>query len=298
MSILKYILCGALLIILADFAGAAGTISIDQVDGSDADTALVAGVNHRIHLRFDLTDVPPFSCGYVTSNTWIIHSPDGAHWLSATGTRDIMLRRQGAEAGTLDPSIAVFNRAWHKSGGLGLWSNQQVELPGTFTVGPTSGNVTGADSIAFQVITITGGCAGLPAGANEIAYIIEFSTIQNEIGRHICVDSTSQLGAWEWKSGPSPTQPDWTGHCFELVECCTGTTGDANGDGQFEPTVSDIGAIVDFLFISGVPPFCLPEADANQSGGASPTGADITVSDIGVLVDHLFITGAPLPVCP
>lgn len=297
MSILKYAFFLALTVLFFDTAGAVGTVSIDNVEGSDGSSGLIAGLTHRIHLRFDLSTMPVFSCGYTTSNAWVIYSPDGAHWLQATGTRENMLRREGAEGGTLDPTVAVFNRAWHKNGGFGLWSNSQSEVAGTYTVGPTAGNVTGVDSIAFQLITVTGGCGGLPSGANDIAYTIQFSTVNNEIGRHICIDSTSQVGIWEWARPPYDTEPDWTGRCFELVECCVGTVGDANGDGQAEPTVADIGTIVDLLFITGTNPLCLEEADVNQSGGTNPTLDDITVADIGRLIDHLFISGDPLPTC-
>ena len=85
------------------------------------------------------------------------------------------------------------------------------------------------------------------------------------------------------------------------TSCCVGTVGDANNDGNPEPTVSDIGTIVDNLFITGTPLACLEEADANMSGTIDNPPldpGDITVSDIGVIVDHLFISGTPLPNCP
>ena len=85
---------------------------------------------------------------------------------------------------------------------------------------------------------------------------------------------------------------------FEITSsCCVGRVGDVNGIGGDEPTVSDIGNIVDFLFISGASLPCNEEADVNQSGGSNPANPDITVSDIGVLVDYLFITGNPLLDC-
>ena len=191
----------------------------------------------------------------------------------------------------------MFNRAWHKTGGIGLWGSSQAETAGTYTVGPVLGNISGTDSIAFQISMVTGSCVGLPETTNDIAYVIEFRTTRSDAGRHICIDSTSQLGNWQWTSAAFSTKPAWTGRCYELVECCVGTVGDANGDGNAEPTVSDISAIIDFLFITGTPPFCMPEADVNQSGGPNPLAQDITVSDISSLIDHLFITGAPLPPC-
>ena len=80
--------------------------------------------------------------------------------------------------------------------------------------------------------------------------------------------------------------------------CCMGKVGDANGEGGDTPTISDIGALIDYLFITGGGVTCLEEADVNQSGGASPVAGDITVGDISTLIDHLFITGAALADCP
>jgi len=79
--------------------------------------------------------------------------------------------------------------------------------------------------------------------------------------------------------------------------CCVGQVGDVNAEGGDEPTISDVSALIDHLFISGVALICLEEADVNQSGGAEPTPADITISDISMLIDHLFISGTPLPAC-
>ena len=81
------------------------------------------------------------------------------------------------------------------------------------------------------------------------------------------------------------------------TNCCRDIVGDANGDGQFEPTIGDIQFIVTHLFITGVPIACYAEADANQSGGLYPTADAITIGDISRLVDHLFISRAFLPEC-
>jgi len=78
-----------------------------------------------------------------------------------------------------------------------------------------------------------------------------------------------------------------------------GRVGDANNSGEDEPTIGDVSALIDALFISGT--FegtidCLAEADINQSGGADPTPDDITIGDISILIDYLFISGAYDPV--
>jgi hypothetical protein len=85
---------------------------------------------------------------------------------------------------------------------------------------------------------------------------------------------------------------------------CVGRVGDANGNGDDEPTIGDISIMIDAKFIAGdceQAHLCLAEADVNLSGGASPVCDDISVSDISILIDYLFITGSAgmaLPDCP
>ena len=72
--------------------------------------------------------------------------------------------------------------------------------------------------------------------------------------------------------------------------CCFGSTGDANGDHGANPSVADISAINDYLFITGTPPTCFTEADVNADGA-------ISTADVSRIVDFLFVTGTPLPSC-
>jgi len=77
--------------------------------------------------------------------------------------------------------------------------------------------------------------------------------------------------------------------------CCIDRVSDANNSGDDEPTIGDVSALIDALFISGTFEgviFCLAEADVNQSGGTDPTTDDITIGDISILIDYLFIHGA------
>ena len=83
-----------------------------------------------------------------------------------------------------------------------------------------------------------------------------------------------------------------------FVRCCQGLVGDANGIAGDEPTIGDISAIVDHLYITGADLPCLGEADANLSGGLNPQYEDITILDISVIIDHLYINLTPLPPCP
>lgn len=62
--------------------------------------------------------------------------------------------------------------------------------------------------------------------------------------------------------------------------------GDANDIGGSEPTIADIGIVIDHLFVSGAPIEPTDKADVNCSG-------DISVADIGLYIDKLFVSGAP-----
>ena len=94
---------------------------------------------------------------------------------------------------------------------------------------------------------------------------------------------------------PDMANPDQTDNndneIGDLCEtCCRGIVGDANGSGDYEPTIGDISSIIDMLFITEVEVVCMSEADANNSGGFAPIKDDVTIGDISLLIDYLFIS--------
>jgi hypothetical protein len=76
---------------------------------------------------------------------------------------------------------------------------------------------------------------------------------------------------------------------FGPLDCCA-NRGDINHDGV-GPDISDLVALVDFMFGGGEAPPCLDEADINGDG----VGPDI--SDLVALVDFMFGGGAPPVPC-
>lgn len=80
-------------------------------------------------------------------------------------------------------------------------------------------------------------------------------------------------------------------------ECCEGRVGNVDGLGNPSvPTLGDLSALVDFLFISLEPPGCWDEANVD---GEAPSGPDgTTLSDLSALIDNLFISLQPTPPCP
>lgn len=84
------------------------------------------------------------------------------------------------------------------------------------------------------------------------------------------------------------------------ASCCQGRVGDVNGSGEDEPTIGDISAIIDHLFVTETPLWCPAEADINQSGGEDPQqgqSGDITIGDLSLLIEYMFLETGSLPDC-
>ena len=275
-----------ILVLLVSYhqVGAQSTVTIESVSGTVNTDTLVAGQIHGVTFRFN-NAAGAIGTNYQTSNSWIIYSPDGADWGYVQGVT--------LPAFNLIGWSLVHNNHFDKSAGTGNWGLPQ----------PTgAGNLSGGDTTGVLLSAIFLGQGGLPGGFDDEAYAIEFTSQGSDAGRHICIDTSTAMpsGQWEWINSPEFLVPDWSGsQCWVVSEvgCCVGRVGDANGSGDDEPSVADIGRIVEFLFISGAPFPCLHEADVNQSGGPNPQPTDVSVADIGVLVDYLFITGTPLFDC-
>jgi glucose/arabinose dehydrogenase len=75
-----------------------------------------------------------------------------------------------------------------------------------------------------------------------------------------------------------------------LSSCCRGTTGNVDGDPGDIVDISDLVAMINYLFFSVPVSSCFQEDDVDRSGV-------IDISDLLMLVDYLFFSGT-LPVCP
>ncbi|MEW6051846.1 MAG: plastocyanin/azurin family copper-binding protein [Candidatus Zixiibacteriota bacterium] len=99
--------------------------------------------------------------------------------------------------------------------------------------------------------------------------------------------------------GPGPFPYHCTPHVsFGMVDtikvstgpCCTGITGNVDGDSGDIVDISDLSAMVDFLFFGGSISACFEENDVDIS-------ASVDISDLQALIDFLFFSAA-LPNCP
>ncbi|MBU0984202.1 MAG: hypothetical protein KKA42_10055 [candidate division Zixibacteria bacterium] len=85
--------------------------------------------------------------------------------------------------------------------------------------------------------------------------------------------------------------------------CCVATRGNVQLQPNCTPTgdapdVSDLTALIDYLFISFTPLCCLEESDfAPEIFGGQPDNM-VDVGDLTAMIDHLFINFPPMPGCP
>lgn len=101
------------------------------------------------------------------------------------------------------------------------------------------------------------------------------------------------------RTGPEPTYLEaflLTGSqipCITLtslsasISCCTGITGNVDGDGSDLIKVTDLTYLIAYLFRGGEPPPCMEEADVNADG-------DVKITDLTYLIAYLF-RGGPEP---
>lgn len=87
-------------------------------------------------------------------------------------------------------------------------------------------------------------------------------------------------------------KPYWIGRQIVTFGCCLDRTGNVDGDPQDVCDVSDLTALIDYLWISLIPPACIAEANCDGS-----TDGIVDISDFSALYDYLFSTFVPPALC-
>jgi hypothetical protein len=153
-------------------------------------------------------------------------------------------------------------------------------------------NPSGAEDVFITKLSSVG---------DSLIYSTYFGGSGGDFGVDIAVDrSNNAYVTGNTNSGDFPTQnPFDASHngnddvfVFKLAPpvCCVGTRGNVDGDASEIVDISDLSAMVDYLFFSGALSTCATENDVDVSGS-------VDISDLQVLVDFLFF-GASLPSCP
>ncbi|MCB2229082.1 hypothetical protein KQH82_00060 [bacterium] len=79
---------------------------------------------------------------------------------------------------------------------------------------------------------------------------------------------------------------------YLTVSCCTGLTGNTNGDAEDGTDLSDLIYLVNYLFNGAAAPVCMAEANINGDAGGT-----VDLSDLIQLVNFLFNGGAAPAAC-
>jgi hypothetical protein len=97
------------------------------------------------------------------------------------------------------------------------------------------------------------------------------------------------LTAFFYAGGPAPVKCT----CLKPKKtCCVGLTGNVDMDPANGVDISDVTALIDYLYVTFTPPACLEEAncDGDMAGG-------VDISDITWLIDYLYVSFTPVAHC-
>ncbi|MEW6050755.1 MAG: hypothetical protein AB1644_06795 [Candidatus Zixiibacteriota bacterium] len=257
------------------FAGGCGVWR----NGSGVPDSLLTGEQITLFLRYENPD-PIVSWNIV--NGFEIYSPDGATWSGPV------------RGDTLNGEIPRSN--WDLNFAMNVFDGNGA--PDADTIGIIGTRILGA---------------GLPPGFNGVPYGIRIGSFDDyQSGHHLCIDSAwfRPAGTWKWAAqGGVTVAPAWGGpYCLTIYHlpckrvagkaapvgcgCCSATTGNVDGDPGDITDVSDLSALVDYLFGSGQISSCPEENNVDGSGDGV-----VDLSDLTKIVDFLF-SSSDLPACP
>ncbi len=168
---------------------------------------------------------------------------------------------------------------------LGWYQNQGESLFADYLWSTSLAEGVYVDSIAtgnwYQCLTIQNDSLLKPG--DTITMVLALSTVKSGNFDSIRI---LRAGARSWYA-ESIQYPK-----CELATCCKGQMGNIDADPSEGVDISDLSALIDYLYISFTPPVCpiLANCDGDPGGG-------IDIADLARLIDYLYISFAPLPCC-
>ncbi len=130
-----------------------------------------------------------------------------------------------------------------------------------------------------------------PAASGRTSVTDPNSFIDNSITYRGAFDPAATSVANTWMGG-------WSfAYCGNMLGdvaggCCVGVTGNVDGDIAEGIDISDLSALIEYLYISFTPPSC--PAEANCDGDI---GGGIDIADLSALIDYLYISFTPTAAC-
>jgi len=273
-------------IVIAALTGSinAANVSVENLTGVVAGNKIPVGAEVVFLLR--LTNDFPDTMLEI-ANSFRVYSPDGAIWFPHAFVDTSF----GFPIGTTFDT--TFYGHWTDSS-VGInedWSDY-FDFRDCYAIWePDLG--TDSDTVGFTAEEPTG--PGLMPSVSILPWQLRIDSISTQsVGASICLDSASTPSLpWGWANGASVHVPSWDGpYCFEIVaDCCEGFRGNINLDLQDTIDISDLTALVGWMFKSGAAPPCMLEADVD--GNSSHDIADVTY-----LVGYMFKSGPEPAGCP
>jgi hypothetical protein len=121
------------------------------------------------------------------------------------------------------------------------------------------------------------------AAGDTLTIWVAMATVENGTSGDL-IQAIQDARAWFNAHPNLPCRPSG------FVSCCVGETGDLNSDGN--RTLTDLTQLVNFLFVTFVPPACMPAANTNGDAACA-----VTLTDLTRLVNKLFVTFVPCQPC-
>jgi len=175
----------------------------------------------------------------------------------------------GVLALTVIAPISVRTAAATSSGGTVKADQKDV----TSSQSKTSQSTSSAEQIRWQVSPAAG------TFSSSADYKLRGAAGQTAVGRTSAADYAVSQGFWQ---------------SFGALTCCVGAIrGNIDNDPDDQVDISDVIALIDYMFTGGPAPVCFYEADLNPDWVV-----EINIADLIYLVDYLFQGGPPPAACP
>jgi len=192
-----------------------GIVSIDDVTNASSPYQLKAGYTHLVSIRYNFLacqppgDPPRYWMG---SNGFEVFAPDGADWGGLQGSPGPLVALAAARGNhtTFQKHFFFDGATWNETANGGM--------------DPAPGSSGANTRAGFYLATFSlFGDAGYIGGYDDgIALTLEFESRLADVGLTLCVDTCSQITAWEWSNGNEdfPAWDNGHGHggprCWEL----------------------------------------------------------------------------------
>jgi hypothetical protein len=162
---------------------------------------------------------------------------------------------------------------------------------------------TGEGSYFWNQMGALSGLSAAPFQAKDLHMVMTYKhniASLDTLTVYTAVVSVKNGDTTTLKSGLDKAKKWYFGHIrgCSAGNCCTdlsndGRAGNVDGDPGKGVDISDLSALIDFLYISFTPPPCMLSANIDGDGGG---GVDI--SDLSGLIDFLYISFNPPALCP